>query len=272
MPYNTIKYEKEDGVALITLNRPHALNAFSRELSRELTEAVEEAENDDAVRVLVITGAPRADGQPCFSAGADIKEVADKGLDGMGLKGSSIANEVEDITKIGVQVPFQNIYDSRKPIIAAIDGICTAGGIELAEACDIRLVSETAQISDMHIKNLGLIGGGGATAYLPRLVGPAMAKEMVFTGTPIDGKEAFRTGFANHVYPPDKLMQGAMELAKKIASMDPTAIRMAKASINASMDMDIRQALIYSRLCFAAHSPEEGFDDFVKRSEDRKAK
>lgn len=272
MLYKTIKYEKKEGVALITLNRPHALNALSRELSRELNEALEEAEHDEEVRVLIITGAPRLDGRPCFSAGADIKEAAEKGLAGLGLKRSNIADEVEAIARISAHLPFQNIYEMRKPVIAAIDGICTAGGLGLAEACDIRLVAETAEISDMHIKNLGFIGGGVATAFLPRIVGASMAKEMVFTGEPIDGKEAWRIGFANHVYPPDKLMQAAMNMAKKIAIVNPGGIRMAKALINASPDMDIRQALMYSRLCSAAHSPEQGFENFAKRSGERESK
>ena len=141
MLYKTIKYEKKEGVALITLNRPHALNALSRELSRELNEALEEAEHDEEVRVLIITGAPRLDGRPCFSAGADIKEAAEKGLAGLGLKRSNIADEVEAIARISAHLPFQNIYEMRKPVIAAIDGICTAGGLGLAEACDIRLVA-----------------------------------------------------------------------------------------------------------------------------------
>lgn len=271
--YKTIKYEKNEGVALITLNRPHALNAISRELTREFNEALEAAEGDEEVRVLIITGAPRSDGRPCFSAGADIKElVADRGLAGPAPKGSTIADEVEAIARISAQLPFQNIYEMRKPIIAAIDGICTAAGLGLAEACDIRLVAETAEISDMHIKNLGFMGGGTATAFLPRIMGASMAKEMAFTGEPMNGIDAWQIGFANHVYPSNELMQAAMQMAKRIATMDPGGIRMAKVLINASVDMDLRQALMYSRLCSAAYSPRQGFENFANKREERESR
>jgi enoyl-CoA hydratase len=270
MAYKTIIYEKQDNVAVLTLNRPDALNALSIELTMELGEALESAEKDDDVRVLIITGAPRADGRPCFCAGADIKEVAQIGLEARGVKSGDILNEIEALSKIKERLQFLNIYQMSKPVIAAIDGVCTAGGIELAESCDIRIASETAAISDMHIKNLGLIGGGGATAFMPRIVGAAKAKELVFTGDVIDGKEACRIGFANQVYPPEEMLDRTIELANKIAAMDPTAIRMAKASINATMEMNLEQALIYSLLCFAAHSSKKGFEEFAARSEDRK--
>jgi enoyl-CoA hydratase len=269
--YNTITYVKKDHVAVLTLNRPGALNALSMELTREVEEAIADAASSDDVRVLIITGAPRADGRPCFCAGADIKEVAAKGLEARGVKSGNILNEIYGLAKNTDQVPFLSLYQMPKPTIAAIDGVCTGGGIELAEVCDIRIASETAQISDMHIKNLGLIGGGGATAYMPRIVGAAKAKELIFTGDVIDGREAWRIGFANQVFPPDQMLDGAMALARKIAAMDPDAIQMAKASINATLEMDLREAVAYSVLCFAAHSSQAGFNKFVERSEERTA-
>ena len=140
---------------------------------------------------------------------------------------------------------FEKIAWSPKISIAAIDGICTAGGIELAVSCDIILASETAQISDMHVKNLGLIGGAGATTNLAWKVGVAKAIELCCTGDVIDGKEAHRIGLANQVFPPDKLLDGAEEMAGKIGSMRPAALTMVKASCRAVQDMDRRSSWQY---------------------------
>ncbi len=261
-PFANLMYEKTDGVAVVTFNRPKALNALSRALFRELGEALEDVERDDETRVLVITGAPRADGRPCFSAGGDLKEIADEGLEDLGLKGPTLVDEVEALARL---TGAKGLASLSKPTIAAIDGICTAGGIELAEACDLRIVSETAAISDLHIKNLGISAPLG-TAWLPRIVGVAKAKELMLTGDVIDGREAWRIGFANQVVPPGELMEHTMNLARKIARMDPIGVRLAKAAINASVDTDVAHALAYSRLCFAAHSPMHGINDFAGRS------
>jgi enoyl-CoA hydratase len=266
--YETLLYDKTDGVVIITMNRPHRLNAMSAQLFLELQDAYQRLAVDDEVRVVIVTGARRADGSPCFSAGADLKEIHSKGgYAAAGVKGKvGVIDEVEWMARVNLGTTgFSIVEDTMKPTIAAIDGICTAGGIELAAACDFRFASETAEISDMHIKNLGLIGGAGITARLPLIVGAQRAKEIVFLGEPMNGVEAVRCGFALKVFPPDELMEGALDFARRIAAMDPIGIRMAKASINASLEMNRKQALEFSRLCLSAHAPPDGLDAFVGR-------
>ncbi|MBI4307671.1 MAG: enoyl-CoA hydratase/isomerase family protein [Chloroflexi bacterium] len=253
--YETVLYNKANGVALITLNRPKSLNALSAQILAELDDLLTSIEADAETRVVVITGVPRSDGRPCFSAGADLKELAEKGpltLKRKGLVAAVEAMATLDPVENQVQSLCDRVESYGRPVIAAIDGVCTAGGLELALACDIRIASETAQISDLHIKNLGIIGGAGVTTRLARAVGPAKAKEIVFTGDPIDGREAWRIGLANRVVPPERLLPEATALAQRFASMRPEALRLAKSSINATMDMDFRQALRYSYLCWAA--------------------
>lgn len=253
--YQTIRYQKEHGVAVITLSRPQRLNAMSIQLLRETGEVLDQVEKDKEARAIIITGAPRPDGSPCFCSGADLKEIVEGKLAVLGRSEEDITHLIESVWKgesvDEIQRILYRIETFSKPTIAAIDGVCTAGGLELALCCDLRVVSETAQISDLHIKNLGSIGGAGATPRLARLVGPAKAKELVFTGDPIDGHEAYRIGLANQVFPPDRFMEEATELARKIAGMRPEAVRLAKASINATSDMCARQALNYSHFCAA---------------------
>jgi len=267
MAYETLLYEKEEGVGLITLNRPHRLNALSAQLFAELEALLDEIEKDDEVRVVIITGAPRPDGRPCFSAGADLKEVAEGGGIAAGIRASTLDRVEGFVTEKGLEVRvFDKLVNMGKPSIAAIDGICTAGGIELAMSCDMRVCSETAQVSDMHIRNLGIIGGAGACTRLARIVGPAKALELALTGEPIDGNEAYRIGFAIKVFPPDKLILGTKELAKKMAARRPDAVRAAKAVIYAAMDMDLHQALRFDLLTFACLPPPiEAVQAFAKR-------
>lgn len=253
--YETLLHQKTDGVGLITLNRPRSLNALSSQLLAELDGLLTAIETDAGTRVVVITGAPRPDGRPCFSAGADLKELAQKGpltLKRKGLVAAVEAMAALDPVENHIQSLCDRVESFGRPVIAAIDGVCTAGGLELALSCDLRIASETAQISDLHIKNLGVIGGAGVTARLARAVGPAKAKEIVFTGDPIDGREAWRIGLVNRVVPPEGLLPEATALAQRIAAMRSEALRLAKASINATMDMDFRQALRYSYLCWTA--------------------
>jgi enoyl-CoA hydratase/carnithine racemase len=255
MAYETIIYEKEDGVATITLNRPQRLNAMSLQLRQELEDALDQSENDQEINAIIITGAPRPDGRPCFCAGADLKE-GNQGIQSpMEKKKEGVLDEIDGMWK-GNNGEAHRVWDKiatlSKPTIAAIDGVCTAGGLELILCCDLRVASETAQISDLHVKNMHSIGGAAATARLARLVGLAKAKELIFTGDPVDGHEAWRIGLANQVFPAERLMEEAKNLGRKIASMRPEAIRMAKASINIAADMGNRQAVDFSYLCAVA--------------------
>lgn len=244
------------GIAIVVLNRPERLNAISNELGRELNFLFDRIEMDEEVRVVIITGAPRPDGRPCFCAGGDLKDVArDKRTRTLSGQIRTRLMLVEALWKGGgletmtaIAALCEKLESLGKPVIAAIDGICTGGGLEIALAADIRLVSETAQVSDLHIKNLGTIGGAGSPVRLARIVGSSMARELVFTGDIIDGKLACEIGFATHVYAPERLMGEAKGLASKIAAMRPEAIRLAKANINAAMDMSLRDALRYNYL------------------------
>ncbi len=246
MPYETVIYEKKEGVAIITLNRPEKRNALSQQLSQELGQAVNEAIKDNEVRVVVVTGGPKA-----FCAGADLSEVAASRTGRAERTGPS----ARDL-----------LLDMPKPSIAAISGPCVAGGLELAMACDIRIASETARIGDGHAK-MGLLGP--STAILPRLVGVGMAKELIFTGDLVDGNEACRIGFVNHVYPEDKFLDEAIELAKRMAKNTPATLRLSKKAIDMGILMTEREAVHHSGLCtaelLASAEYKERVGAFLKR-------
>jgi len=273
-------YEEEDGVGIITLNRPERLNALSIGLQQELAGLLDDLEKSEGTRCVIITGAPRPDGRPCFSAGADIKEMTERGGTSLRLAKigktieeallASIRDGVEGEDSIG-ELPLSRVSRFTKPLIAAIDGICTAGGLELALCCDLRIVAESAQITDLHLKNLGRLGGAGVQTRLPQLVGLAKAKELLWTGTQIDGKEACRIGLANQVYPPDELMTGARSLAKKLAGMDPFGMRVSKLVLNASLHQTTYESLRFSDLLYFLHGYMKpgkfgaGVEAFVKK-------
>lgn len=234
MGYQHIRYETpEPHIVVVTLNRPERLNALHGPLLVELMHAVQAIEQDDAVRVFLLTGAPRTDGRPCFSAGVDLKAAAEGNAIPPGL-GLDLTNAIDDLLK---------------PSIAVIDGVCTTGAAEIAIACDLRVVSATAQISDWHLKNLGTgTGGWGASTRWSRLVGPSKAKELILTGKVIGGEEAHRIGFANAVHPPEKLMPEALAMARAIAGMKPEGVRLTLAHIDRNMDMSRDQALRWAQL------------------------
>jgi enoyl-CoA hydratase len=265
--YECLIYQKLDGgVALITLNRPQRLNALSNQLQDELWQVLDEVEKDDEVRAMVFTGAPRPDGRPCFSAGADLKEISQQeerfSTGGIGGIVRAMMDRGFEPRLAGV---CSRLETMGKPSIAAVDGVCTAGGMELALACDIRVASETAQMSDLHIKNLGTIGGAGVSTRLARTLGPAWAKEIMFTGEPLNGEQAVSIGLANHVFPPDKLVEEALALARKFATMRPQALAMAKAAMNAAMDLDMERALRFSYIGSAALPAGEGARAFAQK-------
>lgn len=228
MPYETIIYEKREGVGIITFNRPQRKNSLNMQLVREMNQLLDEIEEDDEVKVLILTGSPE-----CFCAGADLKEFPFPPT--FLIETNSLFNRIEDL---------------EKPSIAAISGWCLAGGLELAMCFDLRIASEDARIGDHHIR-IGAIGGGGATTRLPRIVGIAKAKELIYTGESLTGEEAQKIGLVNHVYPTDNYIEGALELAKKIGAMSPQALKWTKASLNASLDLDRHASIHYSDWCTA---------------------
>jgi enoyl-CoA hydratase/carnithine racemase len=151
-----------------------------------------------------------------------------------------------------------------KPVIAAIDGVCTAGGLELALSCDLRVVAETAQVSDLHVKTMAHTGGGGATSRLSRLVGPAKTKEMIFLGLVLDGHEAWRIGFANRVVPSEELMSTVTAMAVETAKRHPIALRVAMALADAAPDLDHDRSLRYDYLCWTTQMETTGGYDGAK--------
>ena len=253
--FENIRFEADGRVGIITLNRPDRLNALSLGLQAEVETVLAEMEDDDEIGAVIITGAPRSDGRPCFSAGADIKEMRDKGgTYTQAALGTLDEGLIKTLTSVGgtrnmaYQSFWNKVQDFSKPLIAAIDGICTAGGLELVMRCDIIIVAETAEIRDLHLKNLGILGGGGLQTWLPRLVNIGKAKEIVWTGDIIDGREAWRIGFAQRLSTPDKLLEDAKEMAAKIASLPSLAVKLSKVAMNNSLDMGIYDSLRFSAL------------------------
>jgi len=217
--YQTLIYEKKENIGVLTINRPQRMNAISNELTSELKKFLDEIENDDELRVLVITGA----GDKAFVAGADINELVDRDA----LIGRRVSRQRQEI--------FSRIENLQVPAIAAINGYALGGGLELALACSIRVCSDKAQFGAPEVK-LGIIPGDGGTQRLPRLVGLGRAMEMILTGDFIDAEEAYRIGLVNKIVPHEQLMEKAMELAKKIASRPPLAVRYAKETVNRSLE------------------------------------
>jgi len=255
MEFQNIKWEQDGNIGVITLNRPKALNALSKELLAELEYLLAEINKDEKIGAFIITGGPRADGRPCFSAGADLKQVSTETRTAEQIVFDTLYSMTTRKNATGLAGSlgvFDDLCNYPKISIAAIDGVCTAGGLELALGCDIIVVSETAQISDLHVKNLGLIGGAASTTRLARRVGVSKAIELTCTCDVIDGKEAHRIHFANQVFPPDQLLEGAKAMARKIASMRPAATAMAKATCRAIYDMDYNMAFRYTDACSMA--------------------
>jgi enoyl-CoA hydratase len=219
--YKTLIYEKKDNIGFLTINRPDKLNAISNELTAELRSLLDELEKDNDLRVVIITGA----GDKAFVAGADIKELVERDS----RLGRQVSSERQEI--------FSRIENLPVPVIAAVNGYALGGGLEIALACNIRICSERAQFGAPEVK-LGIIPGDGGTQRLPRLVGLGRAMEMILTGDFIDAQGAYRIGLVNEVVPPEDLMDKAMELAKKIASRPPLAVRYAKEAVNRSQEGD----------------------------------
>lgn len=215
--YTTLIYEKKETIAILTINRPEKMNALSNQLTSELKMVLETIENDESLRVLLITGA----GDKAFVAGADINELVSRDAK-LGLK---VSKERQDL--------FFRIENLAIPVIAAVNGYALGGGLELALACSIRICSDRARFGAPEVK-LGIIPGDGGTQRLPRLIGLGRAMEMILSGDLIDANEAYRIGLANKVVPHEDLMKKTLELAGKIASRPPLAVQFAKEAVNSS--------------------------------------
>ncbi|MEO0076427.1 MAG: enoyl-CoA hydratase-related protein [candidate division WOR-3 bacterium] len=241
----------EDNIAIVKFNRPNVLNALNTETILELEKVIDELSANADVRVIILTGEGKA-----FVAGADISEMS---------KFSSL--EARVFAQNGHRV-LSKLEDIDKPVIAAINGFALGGGCEIALACDIRIMAETAKIGQPEV-NLGIIPGFGGTQRLARLCGAGIAKELIYTGDMIDAQEALRIGLVNKVVPIDKLMETAKEMAKKIMNKGPIAIRMTKTVINRGLDCNLTTAkeleIETFALCFATGEPKEGMQAFLEK-------
>src|SRR2546428_7148822 len=249
--FETLLLERRGRVAVITINRPEKRNALNIKMREEGATLLEELRDDEAVGVVVITGA----GDKAFIAGADIAEFA----------GRTSMMQRDVMTSRSL---FTAIDIFPKPVIAMIKGYCLGGGCELALACDIRIASETASFGQPEI-NLGIIPGGGGTQRLTRLVGEGKAMELILTGEIIDAQTAFVIGLGNHVVPPDQLEAKTMEIANRIAEKSPIALSLAKEAVKlasrSNLDEGLRREVDLFALCFSSEDKDEGVKAFLEK-------
>lgn len=249
---NTIRYEiTENKIAIVTISRPEALNALNTQVIAELEQTVEMIEKNSDLSAMILTGEGRS-----FVAGADIGEQYPLDLSRgreWGQRGSAVMRRIE---KLAI------------PTIAAVNGFALGGGCEIAMACDIILASEKAKFGQPEV-GLGVTPGFSGTQRLPRRVGAAMAKELIFSGKMISAVEAERIGLANHVYPADELMDKAMEMAEAFAKNAQIAVRYSKACIDRGMETGIDEGIAMENelfaMCFATGDQKEGMKAFLEK-------
>ena len=249
--YQTIRYEKQENIGIITIDRPEALNALNSTVILELIDVIGQVEQDGELRALIITGEGRS-----FVAGADIGEQCPMDLTAgrnWGRRGSALMRRIEKL---------------EIPTIAAVNGFALGGGCELAMSCDIRLASEKAKFGQPEV-GLGITPGFSGSQRLPRRVGVAKAKELIFSGKMIKADEAERIGLVNAVFAPEELMNGALEMARSFTKNAPIAVKYSKACIDRGMQMDIDDAIALENelfgMCYATADQKEGMTAFLEK-------
>ncbi|WP_347139136.1 enoyl-CoA hydratase [Paracoccus sp. SSK6] len=252
MAYETIIVEIEDSTALIRLNRPEALNALNTALITELGQALLDADRNDKIRCIVLTGSEKA-----FAAGADIKEMSTKTFVDA-YEEDLFGAKVDAITRI------------RKPIIAAVSGYALGGGCELAMICDFIIAADTAKFGQPEI-NLGVIAGIGGTQRLTRFVGKSKAMDMHLTGRFMDAAEAERSGLVSRIVPAAKLIPEAMAAARKIAEKSQISVKAAKEAVNRAFETTMTEGILFERRTFQAlfstEDQKEGMAAFLEKRE-----
>ena len=244
---------RDDGIAVITLNRPEKLNALNEAVRQRLMEVVDSLATDDRVRVAILHGA----GEKAFVAGADIREFA-----------ARTPNEQREVYL------RRRVYDALaafpKPIIAAVHGYCLGGGSELALACDVRVADRTARFSQAEIR-IGLIPGAGGTQRLARLVGPGQALRIALTGDMVDAQEAYRIGLVEFLVDEGEHLEQALTLAQRMARWSPVSLRLIKQSIRAAMEAPLSAGLELEKelflAAFGSEDGQEGVQAFIEKRE-----
>lgn len=247
--YETILIDRPaEGVGVVQLNRPQALNALNDQVMRELHDALSAFDNDPEIGCMIITG-----GEKAFAAGADIKEMASIGA-------------VEMFTQTGLSDRFKFPYN--KPIIAAVSGYALGGGCEMAMACDMIVASETAVFGQPEI-NLGILPGGGGTQRLTRAVGKALAMEIMLADRRLTAQEAYQFGLVNRIYASESYFDEAVALASKIAGMSQVAVRLTKDAINKAYEATLAEGIEIEKknfyLSFASEDKQEGMEAFIDK-------
>lgn len=248
-----IIFEKKEGIAYVTFNRPEVMNARNRQMREEIVQAMTEIRGDPDIRVAILTGA----GERAFSAGRDLKEAAQE-------KRPIIESRQQKLERGDTET----IASLNKPIIAAINGYALGGGLEMALACDIRVAVEEAKLGLPEVTR-GMIPGSGGTQRLSRLIGLGKALELILTGAIIDAHEALRLGLVNKVVPRSDLMSAAEEYARKIAANGPLAVVLAKEAIRKGYEMSLEDGLRLetdlSSLLQTSEDIKEGARAFVEK-------
>jgi enoyl-CoA hydratase len=249
MVYENVTVERDGPVAVVALNRPQALNALSYALVKDLSLAMQELDRDDDTRVIIVTG-----GEKVFAAGADIKEMAERG---------PFDQRIQERLHYRDQINRVS-----KPVIAAVSGFALGGGCELAMSCDIIVASETARFGQPEV-NLGIIPGSGGTQRLTRLAGKHRAMELVLTGDIISAADAERWGLVNRVVPVELFLEEAKNIARKIAAKPPLAVKAAKEAVLKSANTALDEGLEFERksfyLLFASEDRAEGMRAFLEK-------
>jgi enoyl-CoA hydratase len=252
MAFESLLVDIDDGIALIRLNRPEALNALSRKLMAELVACLGQMQENDRVRCIILTGSDKA-----FAAGADIKEMSDMDYVDV-FQANLYGSEADAIARI------------RKPVIAAVAGYCLGGGCELAMMCDFIIAADTAKFGQPEI-NLGIIAGIGGTQRLTRFVGKAKAMDMHLTGRFMDAHEAERAGLASRVVPAKSLLDEAKSAARKICDKSQISVFAAKEAVNRSYETTLAEGILFERRLFtglfATADQKEGMAAFLEKRE-----
>jgi enoyl-CoA hydratase len=247
-----VTIERNGRVAVVTMRRPEAFNAFNSEQLNAMLAAVQELSLDRGTRAVVLTG----EGRRAFASGADIKEMSEKSV-----------SEALTFARLGHEVAT-TIATAPQPWIAAVNGFALGGGCEVAVACDMRIASENSVFGQPEV-GLGVTPGWGGTQRLPRLIGAGLASEMIFTGRRLNAEEALRVGLISAVYSQDDLLPKAFELAETIAANAPVAVAAAKRAIAMIYDADLAAGLAFEEqslaLCFDTADQTEGMHAFIEK-------